>query len=237
MTPNCLSASLHAICPPGQDAMGVGPKSSGAHQTHGSPPQPRHGSLRLCQPCLFQQGIVGAFAQADDDLFPCDLDESLRVDELPEQTGGARPDKALQPFAQSAVQEVRQYRQGQVEIYIQANIAAQAIEVKKRDLFTKVVLDVIPARVSLDDLPRRLWLGQVIGQEESRGFVPQPRHDQLPCGALVAVEPDPFIDILDLAALPLRLGDLAVLPTVRGQPLHACQHPRTATADGDESNL
>ena len=62
--------------------------------------KPRHGSRRLCQPRLLQQGIVSAFAQADDDLFPCDLDESLRVDELPKQSGRARPDKALQPFGQ-----------------------------------------------------------------------------------------------------------------------------------------
>src|SRR5208337_4535919 len=28
-----------------------------------SPPQPRHGGCRLCQPSLFQQGVVGAFAE------------------------------------------------------------------------------------------------------------------------------------------------------------------------------
>ena len=67
--------------------------------------------------------------------------------------------------------------------------------------------------------------------------MPQSRHDQLPHGAFVAVELDPFIDILNLAALPLGLGDLAVLPAVCGKSPHTRQHARTTAADGDESDL
>jgi hypothetical protein len=64
--------------------------------------------------------------------------------------------------------------------YVQANIAAQAIEVKERDLFSQAVLDVIPARVGLVDFSRSLLLRLVVGQEKGRGFVPQPCDDQLP---------------------------------------------------------
>ena len=54
---------------------------------------------------------------------------------------------------------------------------------KERDLFTQLILDVIPARVGLDHFSGGLRLRMVVGQEEARGFVPQPRHDQLPHGA------------------------------------------------------
>jgi len=67
--------------------------------------------------------------------------------------------------------------------------------------------------------------------------VPQSRHDQLPHGAFAAVELDPFIDILNLAPLPLGLGDLAVLPAVRGKSLHPRLHARATAADGDETDL
>src|SRR6516162_8319869 len=67
--------------------------------------------------------------------------------------------------------------------------------------------------------------------------MPQPGHDQLPRGAFVILEPDALIDILDAAALSLGLSDLAVLPTVRGQLLHARQHSCPTSADGDETNL
>ena len=98
------------------------------------------------------------------------------------------------PFSRSArlaVQQVRQHRQGQVEVHVQPHVAAQAIEVEERDLFTKVVLDVISAGVGLDDFAGRLRLRQVVGQEEGRRLVAQPRHDQLPQVAVVAVELGP----------------------------------------------
>ncbi len=88
---------------------------------------------------------------------------------------------------------------------------------KETDLFPKHVLHVISAGVGLDDFAGGLPLRQVVGQEKGRRLVPQPRHDQLPRSAVVTVELDPFIDILDLAALPLGLSDLAMLPAVRGQ--------------------
>jgi hypothetical protein len=50
----------------------------------------------------------------------------------------ARPGEAFELLGQAAVQEVRQRRQGQVEVHVQANVAAQAVEVEGRDLFTKV---------------------------------------------------------------------------------------------------
>jgi hypothetical protein len=106
----------------------------------------------------------------------------VRVNELPEQARRVRSHKALEPFRQSAAQEVSQYWQSQVVFHVQANVAAQAIEMKKRDLLTKVVLHVISARVSLDEFSRRLRLGQGIGQEERRGFLTLPCHDQLPHG-------------------------------------------------------
>ncbi|HMB02239.1 MAG TPA: hypothetical protein VKP69_00690, partial [Isosphaeraceae bacterium] len=55
------------------------------------------------------------------------------------------------------------------------------------------------------DFTGRLWLRPVVGQEEGRRFVPQPRDDQLPHGAFVAVEVDPFIDVRDLATFALGL--------------------------------
>ena len=58
------------------------------------------------------------------------------VDKLPIQLGRARPREALETFAQPVVQQVRQHRQGQVEIHVQANLATQAIDMKERDLFT-----------------------------------------------------------------------------------------------------
>src|SRR5512135_359269 len=67
--------------------------------------------------------------------------------------------------------------------------------------------------------------------------VPQPRHDQLPHGAVIAVELDPFVDVRDLAALALGLGDLTTLPAVRGETAHTRQHARAAAANRDEADL
>ena len=173
---------------------------------------------------------MSPLVQTDGDILACDLDDPLRVDKLPEQTSRACPRKTLQPFSQPAVQEVRQYRQGQVEFHVQANIAAQTVEVKKRDLLTKMILDVIPARVSLDDFSGSLRLRQVIGQEVGRGFVTEARHDQLPHSPFVVVELDQFIDVLNLATLPLGLGNLAMLPAVQGQTPHA---PTCPSRDGE----
>ena len=59
MTPNfSVPACMH---PSAVAALALGPP--GACQTNQSPPQPRHGGCRLCQPSLFQQGVVGAFAE------------------------------------------------------------------------------------------------------------------------------------------------------------------------------
>ena len=158
---------------------------------------------------------MGPFAQMDCDPFRPDLDDARCVDELPKQPGRARLGKAFHPFGQTAVQQVGQHRQRQVKVHVQTHVAAQAIEVEERDLCTEVILDVIPAGVGLDDFAGRLRLRVVIGQEEGRGFVPQPRHDQLPQGALIAVEPDLFLDIGDLTALPFGLRDLAPPPAIR----------------------
>src|SRR3954454_12359246 len=100
-----------------------------------------------------------------------------------------------------------------------------------------MVLNVISTGVDPDDLAGRLRLREVIGQDEGRRLVPQPRHDQLPQVAVVASEPDPLIDVLDLASLPLGLRDLAPTPALRGKAADACQHAATATTDGDESDL
>ena len=162
---------------------------------------------------------MGSLAQTNDHHFLGDLDGPRSIDELPKQLGGASPAESLQSFRQIAVQKVREHRQGQVKIHVQANITAQAIKMKETDLFPKQVLHVISAGVGLDDFAGRLPSRQVVGQKEGRGLMPQPRHDQLPLGSIVALELDPFIDILDLAALPLGLSDLAVLPAVRGQSL------------------
>src|SRR3954454_9043033 len=100
-----------------------------------------------------------------------------------------------------------------------------------------MVLNVISTGVDPDDLAGRLRLREVIGQEERRRLVTQPRHDQLPQVAVVAVEPDPLIDVLDRTSLPLGLRDLTASPTLRGQASDACQHAATASTDGDESDL
>src|SRR5208337_3735716 len=46
-----------------------------------------------------------------------------------------------------------------------------------------------------------------------------------------------FIDILNPAALPLGLSDLAVLPAVRGKTPRPGQHGRAAAADSDKTDL
>ena len=70
--------------------------------------------------------------------------------------------KPFDPRGQAAVQQVGQHRQRQVEVHIQPDVAAQAIEVEERDLFTEAILDVIPLGISLDDLAGRLSLRAVI---------------------------------------------------------------------------
>src|SRR4029077_19155173 len=66
-------------------------------------------------------------------------------------------------------------------------------------------------------------------------FVSEPCDDQLPHGAFVGVKLDPFVDVLDLAALPLSLSDLAVSPAICGQSSDALQHAQSAPTDGDEA--
>src|SRR5262249_27869623 len=147
---NYPGACLHAR-PVWLGREGFGLMSSGACQTHRATPQPRHGARRLGQARLFQQGIVGSLADVDDDLVCPDLNDSLGVDELAEQSSRARTHETLESFGQPAVQEVRKDRQRQVEVHVQSYVTAQAIEVKERDLFTQLILDVIPARIGLDD--------------------------------------------------------------------------------------
>ena len=95
--------------------------------------QPRHGLRRLGQAWLFQQRVMSPLAQANDHLFRPDLNPTWRIDELAKQLRRASPAESLQSFRQPAVQKIREHRQGQVEVHIQANVAAQAIEVKERD--------------------------------------------------------------------------------------------------------
>ena len=172
---------------------------------------------------------MGPFAQADDHPFRCDLDHARRVDKLPEQPRRPRPGEALQPSGSAPVQEISQDRQVQDEVHVQPDRAAQAIEREGRDLFTKGVLHVIPTGGGLDGFACRLRLREVVGPDERRRLVPQSRHDQLPQVAVGAVEPDPLVDVSDLAALPLGSGDRAVLPALRGQASHA---PTGPTRDG-----
>ena len=68
-------------------------------------------------------------------------------------------------------------------------------------------------------LPAPSALRAVVGQEEGRRFPSQPRDDQLPHLALVAVQLDLLIHIADLTTLPLGLGDLAALPGAGRQTL------------------
>ena len=95
----------------------------------------RHGARRPPSPGLFQKRIVGPFAQVDDDLLGRDLDGAGVSTNFRYNLDGPTRE-ALETFAQPAVQQVRQHRQGQVEIHVQANLATQAIEMKERDLFT-----------------------------------------------------------------------------------------------------
>src|SRR4051812_6434937 len=97
-----------------------GPGSSGTPQVNATTTQPRYGPRRLDQPGLPQQRIVGPLVQVDDHSLRRDLDPPRCVDELPKQPRWTCPAKALQPCGQAAIQQVGQYRQGQVEIHVQA---------------------------------------------------------------------------------------------------------------------
>jgi hypothetical protein len=101
----------------------------------------------------------------------------------------------------------------------------------------QLILHVIPAGIGLNHFSGRLGLRPVVGQEEGRRFVPQPRHDQLPHGPFVAVKFDPFLDRPDLAVLALGLSDLTMSPVIRGELAHACQHARATAANRDEADL
>jgi hypothetical protein len=116
----------------------------------------------------------------ENDPFPDDLDGTRPVDQLPKRPGRARMNEPFEQFGQPPVDEVREHRQSQINVHVQSNVATQTIEVKKRDLFTQVILEVIPACVSLNDFACRLWFRLLVGQEEGRRFVSQSRHDQLP---------------------------------------------------------
>ena len=156
--------------------------------------QPRYGWCRRVSPASFNSGLWARLVRRTL-TFPL---RSRRCPACRRTSGTTRDGPASKPFsrpASFAVQQVGQHRQRQVEVHVQTHVAAQAIQVEERDLFTQAVLDVIPAGVGLDDLAGRLPLRPVVGQEEGRRFVPQPRHDQLPQLAFVAVESDPFIDI------------------------------------------
>ena len=144
MTLNFLGTCLHA-----SECSGYYRTEAvrGTPDARAAPPATARVLSAFCQPSLFQQGVVGTFAQVHDDLVRRDLDHARRVDELPEQSGRARPDETLESFGQPAVEQVRQDRQCQIEVHVQPHVAAQAIEVKERDLFPEVVLHVVPARV------------------------------------------------------------------------------------------
>ena len=59
---------------------------------------------------------------------------------------------------------------------------------------------------------RRMWLRPVFGQVEGRRFVAQPHPDPWPHGRFIAVEFDPFLDRLDLAAFAFGRSDLEKRP-------------------------
>src|SRR5271166_120502 len=69
-------------------------------------------------------GDCGTFADVNDDLVCSGLDDSRGVDELAEQSGRARTHETLQSFGQPAVQEVRKYRQRQIEVHVQSHVTA-----------------------------------------------------------------------------------------------------------------
>ena len=72
-----------------------GPRALRADYSQRSVPKPGHWLCRLCQPGFFQYWVVSPFAETDRDLFTRDLDDSLRVDELSEQSGRSGTSKAL----------------------------------------------------------------------------------------------------------------------------------------------
>ena len=116
---------------------GFGLSRQGHTRRTDRPPSHGTGRVGLVSPASFNSGLWARLLRRTMTSFARDLDDARRVDELPKQPGRARPDEAFQPFGQVAVQEVRQHRQRQVEVHVQAHVAAQAIEVKERDLFTK----------------------------------------------------------------------------------------------------
>lgn len=189
--------------PPRGAAAGFGLGSSREHTPHRSTPLPRHRSCRFRQPCLLPKGVGGPLAPTDDDPVRRERDDARRVDELPKPPGRARPGADVRPCGTAAVHEVRAHRQGRVEGHGPANVAAPALEVEERDRFTPVVLHLIRVGVGRDDFAGRPRFGPGVGQENGGGFVSPPRHDQVPHGAFGAVAPDPFLDLRDLAALPL----------------------------------
>src|SRR5208337_2069365 len=110
MTLNCPDTCLHALTCLARSRRVRSDVVRGTPDAPSDPPATAR-VRRLGQSRLFQQGIVGTFADVDDDLICSDLDDSRGVDELAEQSGRAHPDETLQSFGQPAVQEVRKYRQ------------------------------------------------------------------------------------------------------------------------------
>jgi hypothetical protein len=117
---------------------------------------------------------MGALAQPHHDFLRRDRDAARGIDELPEHLARAGLSEPFQTLGQTAIQQIRYNRQGEIEVHVQPHIAAQAIQMEERDLFSQPVLDVIPAGVGLDDLPSGLTLRAIVGQEKVGDSCPRP---------------------------------------------------------------
>ena len=99
--------------------------------------QPGNRAGELLKASFFKNGIVRAFLKVHDDFMALDFDRSLCADKMTKQFQGRRLSKAFKTAAQTLVQHRRYDRQRQIKVYVQPYLAAQTVQMKKRDLLTQ----------------------------------------------------------------------------------------------------
>src|SRR3954454_11628803 len=145
---------------------------------HTATAQPRHGLAALGQARLLHQRIVGSLAQPDHDLLRRDADTARGIRKLPEQRVRAGLREPAQTLRQTSIQQVRHHRQREVEIHVEPDVTAQAVQMKERDLFAQPILDVIQGgqrprgRHPLRQVPYPEASGRSHGQGPQAGIRP-----------------------------------------------------------------
>jgi hypothetical protein len=105
-----------------------------------------------------------ALGKLDDNLTPADFDASSSVDKATKQSEGRGLGKSSQATAQTLIQHGCRHGQREIEIHIQTHIAAQAVQMKERNLLSQGMLYVVSLGVGLQRLPSGQRFRQVVGE-------------------------------------------------------------------------